>query len=173
MKNTHTHTRASGKAAMKGRCACLCLGCGDGRATHHYSSHTDVFTQGCGPAEKTFRPRQLSFFQAETRRVSCDITPAESSVGRCRVSLGQENIVCQACFGRERPENGRKQTGSKWNGGNRAVRSGNKRDLSLSTKQRPAGTPGRDPSRDPQQTPGPAVSCVLWVATDRLLFDAL
>lgn len=73
-KHITTHT-GLGRVPTKGRCACLCLGCG--RATHHYGSHTGVFTQGCGLTEKTFQPQQLSFFKAEIRQGPCDITPAE------------------------------------------------------------------------------------------------
>lgn len=63
------------------------------RETHHYSSHTGMFTQGCGLTEKTFQPWQLSFFKAEARQRPCDITPIESRVDfykvwlRCQISL--------------------------------------------------------------------------------------
>lgn len=63
------------------------------RETHHYSSHTGMFTQGCGLTEKTFQPWQLSFFKTEARQRPCDITPIESRVDfykvclRCQISL--------------------------------------------------------------------------------------
>lgn len=50
------------------------------RDTHHYSSHTGMFTQGRGLTEKTFQPQQLPFFKAETRQERRDITQAESEV---------------------------------------------------------------------------------------------
>lgn len=75
-KHTHSCTHTGlGRLPEKERCACLCLGCG--RATRHYSSHTRMFTQGCGLTEKTFQPQQLSFFKPEIRHGPCDITPAK------------------------------------------------------------------------------------------------
>lgn len=98
-KHITTHT-GPGRLPAKGRCACLCLGCG--RATRHYGSHTGVFTQGCGLTEKIFQPRQLSFFKAEIRQGPCDITPAEwilhtvagiLNVISVFITLKQKNIV--------------------------------------------------------------------------------
>lgn len=62
------------------------------RDTHHYSSHSGMFTQGCGPTGKTFQHWQFSFFRAEAQQKPCDITLAESGListkiwPRCRVS---------------------------------------------------------------------------------------